>query len=250
MFFNLPLLPLQTRKPMTLKLDYQQEIQRTFDKISPVSSGGRKRQTIPKDPPHFSIVTYIEDNDQRQFQEVIDKIRLIPEHKFRWALNLHCTLLSTQGMINSHNVKTLYDTTREFFERINIEQPLKVEFSLIHPGEWENDHPTESDGTVIDLAKQKEGANNCFLNVMNELLIQINNALDIKLEPKCHNTIWCTLGYFDENDFPIDPSIFTAFNNPKLREFNHIITVNNVAITEFRLKSLDDGIKRWVIRLQ
>lgn len=36
----------------------------------------------------------------------------------------------------------------------------------------------------------------------------------------------------------LDPYIFTAFNNPKLRKFNHTITINKVAITEFRPKLL------------
>lgn len=165
---------------MTLKLDYE-EIERTFYKISPVSSGTRKDQTTPKDPPHFSIVAYIDDNDQKQFQEVIDTIRFVPEHRLRWPLNLHCTLLSTQGKINSNNIRSLYDATKEFFERINIEQ-LKVEFSLIHPGIWDNKHPIESNGTVIALAKEEVGENNFFLSVIDKLIGHFNNALDLSLE--------------------------------------------------------------------
>jgi hypothetical protein len=237
----------------SLKLDYQQEIQRTFYKISPVSSRTSKHQTTPKPFPHFSIVIYIDDsnNNQKQFQEAIDIIKSVPTHRFCETLNLHSTLLSTEGKINSNNVKSLYDATKEFFAGINIEQQLKIDFSLIHPGKWDNNnHLTESDGTVIALAKKEGNNNSYFLDITNKLKDHINNALNLSLEHKYPNTIWCTLGFFnEEDDFPIDPCIFAAFNNPKLRKFNHTITVNEISITEFRLKSLKDGVKRYVIRL-
>ena len=80
---------------MTLKLDYEDEIGHTFYSICPVSSDMRNDQIVPKNPPQFTIVAYIEESDQKQFQRVIDIVR-IPKHRFRWAMNLHCTLLSLQ----------------------------------------------------------------------------------------------------------------------------------------------------------
>jgi hypothetical protein len=228
--------------------NYQQEIQRTFYKISPTSSGVRKDQTTPKPSPQFSIVTYLDDNNQKQLQEAVDIIKSVPEHRFKSTLNLHCTLHSTQGKINSNNAKSLYDATAEFFDKINIKHQLKIEFSLIHPGKWDN-QPTESNGTVIALAKREGINNNCFIDIINKLRDHINATLNLSLERKYPNTIWCTLGFFDEDDFPIDPYLFTAFNNPKLRKFNPTITINEVAITEFRLKSLNDGKNRYTIIL-
>src|SRR5438046_2773189 len=133
-----------------LKLDYQTEIERTFYKISPLSSGVRKCQTTPKNPPDFSIVTYIDANDKKEFQKAMDII---------FGLRAHT-----------------------------------------------------------------------------------NNELNLSLERKYYDTLWCTLGFFDEDDFPIDYHTSSAFNSPKLRRFNHTITVTKVEITEFTLKSLDDGI--------
>jgi hypothetical protein len=64
-----------------------------------------------------------------------------------------------------------------------------------------------------------------------------------------YDAVWCTLGFFDEVDFKIDYSIYKSFNNPKLRRFKVTATIKEISITEFRLKSLDDGIKRHVIKL-
>jgi hypothetical protein len=80
---------------MTLKLDYKDEIGHTFYSVCPVSSGMRKEQIVPKNPSQFTIVAYIEESDQKHFQRAIDIVR-IPKHRFLWALNLHCTLLSLQ----------------------------------------------------------------------------------------------------------------------------------------------------------
>jgi hypothetical protein len=230
------------------KLDYQEKIDRTFYKISPVSSGTTLRQTTPKDRPDFSIVTYIDDNDQKQFQDAVDIIKSVPGHNFKSTLNLHCTLLSLQGNINNNNLKSVYNAAKEFFEKINTKR-LKIEFSLIHPGKWDNNHLTESDGTVIALAIREGTDNKRFMDVTYGLITHINNELNLSLERKYCDTLWCTLGFFNENDFPIDCHICSAFNSPKLRGFNHTIAVTKVEITEFRKKSLDDGKTHYVIEL-
>jgi hypothetical protein len=80
---------------MTLKLDYEDEIGCTFYSVCPVSSGIRNDQIMPKNTPKFTIVAYIEKSDQKQFQREIDIVR-IPKHRFRWTLNLHCTLYHYQ----------------------------------------------------------------------------------------------------------------------------------------------------------
>jgi hypothetical protein len=64
-----------------------------------------------------------------------------------------------------------------------------------------------------------------------------------------YDTVWCTLGFFDEVDFKIDYSIYKSFNNPKIRKFKATTTIKEISITEFRLKSLDDGIKHYIIKL-
>ena len=66
---------------MTLKLDYKDEIGYTFYSVCPVSLGIRNDQIVPKNPPQFTIVAYIEKSDQEQFQRAIDIVR-IPKHRF------------------------------------------------------------------------------------------------------------------------------------------------------------------------
>jgi hypothetical protein len=102
---------------MTLKLDYEDEIGCTFYSVCPVSSGIRNDQIVPKNTPQFTIVAYIEKSDQKQFQREIDIVR-IPKHRFRWTLNLHCTLLSLptiERRIISNNVESISSLVQKFF---------------------------------------------------------------------------------------------------------------------------------------
>jgi hypothetical protein len=234
---------------MTLKLDYKDEddVGHIFYSVCPVSSGMRNDQIVPKDFPQFTIVAYIEKSDQKQFQRAIDILR-IPQHRFRRAMNLHCTLLSlqtTKKRTLSNNIESIFSVVTKFFEEKNIGQ-IKINFCLVHPGKW-RDHPNESDGTVIALGRKED--NQKFLNVVYELKDYLQKRFHNISFGRNYDTIWCTLGFFDEEDFKVDYSIYKSFNNPILRRFKVTTTIKEISITEFRLKSLDDGIKCYIIKL-
>ena len=233
---------------MTLKLNYEDEddVGQIFYSICPVSSGMRNDHIVPKNPPQYTIVAYIEKSDQKQFQKAIDILR-IPQHRFRWTLNLHFTLLSlqtTEKRTLSDNIESIFSAVKKFFGEKNIGQ-IKINFSLIHPGKWKDD-PIKSDGTVIALGRNKDNQN--FLDVVHELKDYLQKRFHKSLG-RNYDTVWCTLGFFDEEDFKVDYTIYKSFNNPILRKFKVTATIKEISITEFRLKSLDDGIKRHIIKL-
>jgi hypothetical protein len=230
---------------MNWTLDYEdyEDIKCTFHKICPTSSMTRENQLTPKNPHQFTIVAYLLEEDHGAFQEVLDILR-IPEHRFRWFLNLHCTLipLFTQpSKIDENNLDIASSYIKQFFSSNKISE-LKVEFSIIHPGKWDR-HKYESNGTVIALGQKKH--NERFLNAVSNLQKNLEEAFKTSFRRR-YNTAWCTLGFYDENDFQVDSPIYETFNNPKLRKFNLTTIFKEISITGFRLKSLDDGVRHMI----
>jgi hypothetical protein len=222
-------------------LEYK-EIGRKFFSICPVSSRMRRCHTTPNKPPRFTVVVNIKGTDENPFQEAID-ILIKSGHRFRWNLNLHSTILNlNEDKVSANNMEDIIYSMTDFFKRKKLSQ-TKLAFFLIHPGKWES-HLTESDGTVIALGKEE--SNKQFLAMVNELKNYLNSIHNDCAKRKYNNTIWSTLGFFDEEDFIVDDAIYKAFNHPKLRNFNHTVTISEIAVTEFRLKSLDDGLNHII----
>jgi hypothetical protein len=220
-------------------LEYK-EIGRRFFTICPESSKMRRCHTTPNKDTLFTAVVNIKETDENPFQEAID-ILIKSGHRFRWNLNLHSTILHLN--VGTHNIEPIIYSMTDFFKRQKELVEIKLQFFLIHPGKWES-HLTESDGTVIALGKEEN--NKRFLVMVNELKNYLNSIHDDCANRKYNNAIWSTLGFFDEEDFSVDDAICNAFNHPKLRNFNHTVTTREIAVTVFRLKSLDDGLKHII----
>lgn len=222
-------------------LEYK-EIGRKFFAICPVSSRMRRCHTTPNNPTLFTVVVNVKGTDENPFQEAID-ILIKSGHRFRWNLNLHSTILNlNEDKVSSDNIESIIHSMTDFFTRKKLPQ-MKLEFFLVHPGIWES-HLTESDGTVIALGKEEN--NKQFLAMVNELKNYLNSIHNDCAKRKYNNAIWSTSGFFDEEDFSVDDTICEAFNHPKLRNFNHTVTISEIGVTEFRLKSLDDGLKHII----
>jgi hypothetical protein len=237
---------------LIFELDYHNEsaIERTFYRVG--TTEGLREQTKPKNISSFTIVAYIRKQDQKTFQDIINRIRE-SGHQFRGSLNWHCTLLSldrkVKGNTNQYDLAFVYRDVKDFFKNRKLGH-LEVHFDIIHPGKDKNDLKS-SDGTVIALAREGHSYNERFLKIIRELNDYLNEQgyLNTIASRRVENTIWCTLGFFNEKPFEVDASIYETFNAQELRQFCATVTFNEIAITEYRLKSLDDGIVRYKIQL-
>jgi hypothetical protein len=243
---------LKRRLRLNFKLYYESDraIERIFSTIG--TQDGLESQIKPKACPGHSIVAFIEDNDQKPFQNAIDKIRKAG-HRFRSSSHIHCTLLSldrkTKENLNRYDLELIYHDVKDFFEKKKLRE-LRITFDIVHPGRDDQDFGS-SDGTVIALARMGNAYNDRFLEIIHELKDYLNTRSYLKAETKRKvvDTIWCTLGFFDEPPFEVDKSIFEIFNMTEFRNFSAIATINEIAIAKYRLKSLDDVLIRYKIKL-
>lgn len=222
---------------MTYILDYQYEpqVNCVFHRIG--TPEGLRRWTEPKPTFGYTIVAYIKEHDLRLFQDAINIVSKIG-HGFKPSNKLHCTLLSLRESSSEQEIQTILCHTKDFFDRKSLRQ-IKAIFDIIHPGK-DNKYPKVSDNAVIALARISHRSNRLFLALVHELedyLIQ--RTYPELIERHKTDTIWCTLGYFNEPQFKVDIDTYNAFN--KLRSFSASIICNEVVITKYRLKSLDDG---------
>jgi len=122
-----------------------------------------------------------------------------------------------------------------------------VEFDLVRPGVFVG-HPDYSDGTVVAMGG--EIIDQTIVDLSRELAEDLSRCFP-QYFPEARRRplagVWCSLGYFDEPDFPIDESIFKAFL--LLKTFKAQVSLVGLAITEFTLKSLADGLVQGLIPL-
>jgi hypothetical protein len=240
----------ERRPRLNFKLDYDSDraIERVFNTIG--TQDGLDAQIKPKARPGHSIIAFIEDNDQKPFQDAIDKIRKAG-HRFRWSSHMHCTLLSldrkTKENFNRYDLELIYHDVKDFIEKKKLSK-LRISFDIIHPGKDDQDFGS-SDGTVIALARMGNAYNDRFLEIIHELKDYLNTRSYLKAEAqhKVADTIWCTLGFFDEPPFEVDKAIYEIFNMTEFRNFSAIATFNEITIAEYRMKSLDDVLIRYKI---
>jgi hypothetical protein len=233
---------------LTYKLDYQSEpeINRVFQRIG--TSEGLKQWTDPKAESNYTIVAYIREPDLRSFQ---DATRIITKtgHQFKPSKNLHCTLISLKENSNEDEIQSIFRHTERFFERKKLGQ-IRVYFDIIHPGK-DKKHADSSDNAVISLSREYRLEGQSFLKVIHELenYLDFQGYSNIIERHKVPNTIWCTLGFFIEPHFKVDLATYSAFNAPELGSFSASATFNEIAITRYRLKSLDDGQILYKVKL-
>ena len=124
--------------------------------------------------------------------------------------------------------------------------PLNIKINLIRPGSWYNNDMKEirmlSDGTVVAMADLEDSDTQKFTRVGNLLARYLQEELpyifDLSFGRKFPSAVWCTLGYFDHDDFEITENIRDSFNFIT----RNIITVNikEVQIIEFNKRTLED----------
>jgi hypothetical protein len=237
---------------LSFKLDYESDrvIERVFSTIG--TQKGLDAQIKPKSCPGHAIVAFIEGNDQKPFQDVVNTIRKAG-HRFRWWSHMHCTLLSldrkTKENSNRYDLELIYHDAKDFFDKKKLKE-LRISFDIIHPGKDDQEFGS-SDGTVIALARTGNAYNDRFLKIIHELNDYLNTRSCLKFEAKrkVSDTIWCTLGFFDEPPFEMNNSIYEIFNMTEFRNFSAIATFSEITIAEYRLKSLDDALILYKIKL-
>jgi hypothetical protein len=222
---------------MTYILDYRDEpqINCVFHRLG--TPQGLRRWTEPKPAFSYTIVSYIQEYNLRLFQDAINIVSKTG-HGFKPLNNLHCTLLSLKESPSEQEIQSILYHTKNFFDRKSLRQS-EANFDIIHPGK-DNKYPEVSDNAVIALARIHHCSNRLFLTMIHGLedyLIQ--RSYPELIEKHKADTIWCTLGYFNEPQFKVDYETYNAFN--KLRSFSASVICNEVVMTKYRLKSLDDG---------
>jgi hypothetical protein len=233
---------------LIFKLDYKGEpaINCTFYKIGTLE--GSKRWSEPKVSPSYTLVAYIKDSELQPFQEATEDLTKIG-HQFKPSKHLHCTLFSLKENLTEDVIESFYIHTKEFFKTRKVGQ-LKVYFDIIHPGKNKK-RDKISDNAVIALSRRDCTSDYGFLSLIYDLENHLANQGYRKIieKHKTHNTIWCTLGYFDEPQFEVDSATYNVFGRPELRAFSASATFDEIALTEYRLKSLDDGRTIYSIKL-
>ena len=233
---------------MTIVLEYKKFGLRFYSICPKTSNTISKRETI-LDPYGVSIVGYFEDQ-QHKYDDVIKHLEDLGLGFVR-VKKLHFTLLSLFDEKRKQNpfyLRSTITAVKKFFEeyKSKLRGPLNIECNLIRPGSWYNDMKEIrmlSDGTVVAMADLENSDTQKFARVGNVLARYLQEELpyifDLSFGRKFPSTVWCTLGYFDHDDFEITENIRDSFNFIT----RDIIAVNikEVQIVEFKKGTLDDA---------
>jgi hypothetical protein len=135
--------------------------------------------------------------------------------------------------------KQLTSAIDAFSQKKNLKQ-LEVEFDLIRPGVFVGQRDC-SDGTVVAMAS--EAGDKAIVALSKELASELAEQFP-QYFPTARQRplagVWCSLGYFDEPDFQVDGPLLKAFI--PLKGFKAKVTICDLAVTEFALKSLADSV--------
>lgn len=233
-----------------------------FSKICPRSSGTIRDQRLYLNPEGLTLVAFLPDDEKFKFIGEIDKIKALND-RFYEVANLHITLLglfpyAKTHQLNPHFEVIVKDRISKFLEdklSSNYELTFKLEFSLIRSGTWHGINsiqiPNASNGTVVAIGELTSVGNKKFADLADELESYLKRELECifgqEFTRKFPN-LWCTLGYFDCDDFSIDSKFVDTFNewNP-LDKSLATITVSELQLVKYRLKSLNgyDSILRF-----
>jgi len=234
---------------MTIVLEYKKFGLRFYSICPKTSNTISKRETI-LDPYGVSIVGYFEDQQQK-YDDVIKHLEDLGLGFVR-VKKLHFTLLSLFDEKRKQNpfyLRSTITAVKKFFEgyKSELSGPLNIKINLIRPGSWYNNDMKEihmlSDGTVVAMADLEDSDTQKFTRVGNLLARYLQEELpyifNLSFGRKFPSAVWCTLGYFDHDDFEITENIRDSFNFIT----RNIITVNikEVQIIEFSKRTLDDA---------
>ena len=215
-----------------------------FCSICPKTSGVTVEQQKRFDPPGVTIVSY-PDNSEEELDGITTRLKNL-QLDFKPAKKLHFTLLSIFDEHRKQNpfyLKATLDCVRRFFDQYRqfMTGPLNIESSLVRPGSWYRDGqevPMVSDGTVILMADLESASSQKFIRIGNVLERYLRQELHYIFDASFKRkfpTMWCTLGYFDHDDFEITKLVgntFKSFPTPTLN-------IKDLQIVEFRRKDLE-----------
>jgi hypothetical protein len=215
-----------------------------FCSIRPKTSNTIVEQQERFDPPGVTIVSY-PDQLEKEVEDITIKLKDL-QLGFRPAKKLHFTLLSLfdkQRKIDPFFLKATLDCVKRFFEQYRqfMSGPLNIKSSLVRPGSWYKDGqevPMISNGTVIIMADLESPSAQKFIRIGDVLERYLKEELpyicDASFKRK-FPTMWCTLGYFDHDDFQVTEQIrdtFKSFPTPTMN-------IKELQIVEFRRKDIE-----------
>lgn len=233
---------------MTAVLEYQ-KFGLKFSRICPKTSNTIVKRKTTLNPCGVSIVGYFEDQ-QHKYDDIIKILEDLGLGFIR-VKKLHFTLLSLFDEKRKQNPFYLQSTitaVKTFFEedKRELSGPLNIKCNLIRPGSWYNNDMKKirmlSDGTVVAMADLENSDTQKFTRVGNVLARYLQEKLpyifDLSFGRK-FPSVWCTLGYFDHDDFEITENIRDSFNIIT----RNTITVNikEVQMVQFKKRTLDDA---------
>ena len=215
-----------------------------FCSICPKTSNTIVEQQKRFDPPGVTIVSY-PDKSEEELEDILTGLKNL-QLDFKPAKKLHFTLLSLFDEHRKQNpfyLKATLDCVRRFFDQYChfMSGPLSIESSLVRPGSWYRDGqevPMSSNGTVILMADLESASTQKFIRIGNVLEKYLRQDLPYIFDASFKRkfpTMWCTLGYFDHDDFQVTEQIrdtFKSFPTP-------IMNIKELQIVEFRRKNLE-----------
>jgi hypothetical protein len=228
--------------------------------ICPTSSNMILSQKKKIDPKGLTLVGFI---NKDIFNDVFDDLE--GRYNFQKTIHPHVTMLGLfdeNRKVNPYYEKLTIEKIEQFFhdkEKNNLKE-YKIKFKHIRPGTYykfnkkfnlKNNRDTKnepepmymlSNGTIIAMGDLSEVDALKFrhdsLDLADHLKTELDQIFDETLQPK-FKTVWCTLGYFDCDDFMIDDECFNCFQT--FKNFNKEVTLEKLHICRYNSKSLNDA---------
>ena len=219
-----------------------------FEQICPQLSGTIEKQTKTIDPPGLTVVAIIEEV-RPEFELIFNKLRTF---NFKVAPKLHLTLLGLFGETNKSNpdyVEQAIKQVKDFFNNVDRRKQFGIKLDIIRPGTYYKDGTRDqmdclSDGTVFARGDIRHEGTRRFQELgralSNHLHKKLSNIFDDNFKPK-FNAVWCTLGYFNCNEFWIDLELEAIFSSSTFSNFNLSIPVKELHIMTYKNRTLEDA---------
>ena len=236
-----------------LQCIYYSDIKTEFTRICPdLKFGGESTLTKQRKslkPPGLTIVARITGQEELPFMEAVQKVRTESGKKFYANKFLHLTLLGLFNHKRKHShshANDIINSSKEFIEQKHY-ACMTFKFNLIRLGafyRYGRSCDGNSDGTLVAMADTKSPEVNKF-NILGDDLachLRINFPSifypDIHLRLKReHQTVWSTLGYFNQTDFDIDEKLVPILE--ELKSFNAVVNVSQLEFRSYENRSLE-----------
>ena len=222
-----------------------EDIGHGFEEIRPWSSRTVEKHAMSLDPPGLTIASFVKHQDSLNVSLAFDRIRSIRPTFVPYANQLHITML---GVLDASQPALSLCQRNELTACLsgsigsvaNQYQPMCLHFRTIRPGIFRGAQRT-SDGTMIWLVEHADERKVLdFSDQLHEILQPEVSRIhpDISLRRPFHG-VWMTLGYFCDQDFLLDANMESLLES--LKHQSTCVCLNDVALCEFRRKSLGDA---------